>query len=68
VEAIRAEGLDRAYPGATDADFFLCVYYRRRELKPEAGCLPLAETARRMREDAGRGGGRLRRLVAAAAG
>jgi hypothetical protein len=68
VEAICAEGLDRAYPGATEADFFLCVYYRRRELKPEAGCLPLAEAARRMREDANGGGPRLRRLVAAAAG
>ena len=67
VEAIRAEGLHELHPGQTDADFFLCVYYRRRELYPEVGCVPLAETAKRMREDAQRGRGRLGRVFGAAA-
>jgi hypothetical protein len=67
VEAIRAEGLHELHPGHTDADFFLCVYYRRRELYPEAGCVPLQQTAHRMAEDARRGRGRLNRFFRAAA-
>jgi len=67
VEAIRAEGVNELHPGHTDADFFLCVYYRRRELYPEVGCVPLQETARRMAEDARRGRGRLNRFFRAAA-
>lgn len=67
VEAIRAEGLHEAFPGQTDADFFLCVYYRRRELYPEVGCVPLTDTARRMADDARRGRGRLNRFFRAAA-
>jgi hypothetical protein len=67
VEAIRAENLHEVHPGLNDADFFLCVYYRRRQLYPEVGCVPLSETARRMREDARRGRGRLDRFFRAAA-
>jgi hypothetical protein len=67
VEAIRAEGLHDVHPGHTDADFFLCVYYRRRELYPEVGCVPLQQTAQRMAEDARRGRGRLNRFFRAAA-
>jgi hypothetical protein len=67
VEAIRAEGLHELHPGHTDADFFLCVYYRRRELYPEVGCVPLSDTAKRMAEDARRGRGRLNRFFRAAA-
>jgi hypothetical protein len=67
VEAIRAEGLQELHPGQTDADFFLCVYYRRRELYPEVGCVPLTETARRIVDDAKRGRGRLNRFFRAAA-
>ena len=67
VEAIRAEGLHEAHPGHTDADFFLCVYYRRRELYPEVGCVPLSETARRIADDARRGRGRLNRFFRTAA-
>ena len=67
VEAIRAENLHDLHPGQTDADFFLCVYYRRRELYPEVGCVPLTETARRMAEDARRGHGRLGRMFRPAA-
>jgi hypothetical protein len=51
VEAIRREGLDRANPDATDADLFLRVYQRRRELLPECGCTPLGETARHVVEE-----------------
>jgi hypothetical protein len=67
VEAIRAEGLHEAHPGHTDADFFLCVYYRRRELYPEVGCVPLSETAKRIADDARRGSGRLNRFFRTAA-
>jgi hypothetical protein len=67
VEAIRAENLQELHPGAKDADFFLCVYYRRRELYPEVGCVPLAETAKQMREDARGGRGRLNRFFRASA-
>jgi hypothetical protein len=62
VEAIRSEKLE-AHPEHTDADFFLAVYYRRRELYPESGCIPLSETARRMAEDARAGRGRIKRLL-----
>jgi hypothetical protein len=46
VEAIRTEGLQRRFPDATDADLFLSVYRRRRQLFPDCGCAPLSETAR----------------------
>lgn len=67
IEAIRAEELAVVCPDATDADVFLCVYYRRRELYPEVGCASLTETARRMREDARNEGGRLYRFFSASA-
>jgi hypothetical protein len=51
VAAIRREGLDRAYPEATEADLFLCVWQRRRELMPEVGCSPLEQAARRIVEE-----------------
>lgn len=44
--AISAEGLDHAYPEATEADLFLGVYQRRRALFPDCGCPPLDQTAR----------------------
>lgn len=67
VEAIRAENLQELHPGATESDFFLCAYYRRRELYPEVGCVPLTETARRLAEDARGGRGRLGRMFRSAA-
>lgn len=45
VEAVRGEGLQRSFPDATDADLFLSVYQRRRQLFPDCGCPPLSETA-----------------------
>lgn len=48
VAAIRRQGLDRAYPEATEADLFLSVWQRRRELMPETGCRPLEEAARQV--------------------
>jgi hypothetical protein len=48
VAAIRREGLDRAYPEATDADLFLCVWERRRELMPDLGCQPLEQATRQV--------------------
>ncbi len=44
-DAIRAEELQRRFPDATDADLFLSVYQRRRQLFPDCGCPPLSETA-----------------------
>jgi len=35
----------------TDADRFLWVYQRRRELFPDCGCPPLEETARHLTEN-----------------
>ena len=40
VDAIRAENLHELHPGQTDADFFLCVYYRRREPLSRGGLRP----------------------------
>lgn len=51
VAAIRREGLDAACAKATDADRFLWVYQRRRELFPDCGCPPLEETARHLTEN-----------------
>ena len=48
IEAVRAEGLDDAYPDATEPELFLSVYHRRRDLFPDCGCPPLQETAGRM--------------------
>ena len=48
IEVIHAEGLDEAWPEATDPDRFLWIWERRRELMPEVGCRPLDETARRV--------------------
>ena len=45
VEATRREGLRDAFPDATEADLFLAIYQRRRELFPDCGCPPLEETA-----------------------
>lgn len=58
VEAVRAEGLDEAYPDATEPELFLSVYHRRRDLFPDCGCPPLQETVGRMRTE----GERRRRL------
>ena len=51
VEAIRAEGLGKLFPGETEAELFLTVYQRRRHLFPDCGCPPLQETAGRMRAE-----------------
>jgi hypothetical protein len=45
VEATRRDGLEGAFPDATEADLFLAIYQRRRELFPDCGCPPLEETA-----------------------
>ena len=49
--AIRREKLDRAYPEATEADLFLCVWQRRRELMPDVGCQPLEDATRQVAAD-----------------
>lgn len=54
VEAIRREGLGELAPGATEADLFLWVYQRQREMLPERGGLPYEEVARTVREERGR--------------
>jgi hypothetical protein len=46
--AIRSEGLDRLHPEATEADLFLCVWERRRELMPDVGCKPLEDATKRV--------------------
>lgn len=51
IEAIRREGLDQAYPEATEADLFLCVWERRRELMPDLGCQPLEQATQRIAEE-----------------
>ena len=51
VEATRREGLAEAFPGATEADLFLALYQRRRELFPDCGCPPLQETAPELLKD-----------------
>jgi hypothetical protein len=45
VAAIRREGLDSAYPQATEGDLFLLVWQRRREIMPDVGCRPLEDAA-----------------------
>jgi hypothetical protein len=63
VEAIRREGLDTASSGATESDLFLCLYQRRRDLSPDAGCRPLEDVARDWTADTDNGRRRtLRRL------
>lgn len=51
VQAIRKEGVRGLCPGATEADLFLWVYQRRRELFPERGGLDWEEAARTAREE-----------------
>jgi ParB-like nuclease domain len=60
LEAIERERLADAYPETTEADRFLCVSQRRRELLPEWGRDALDEAYRRVRDDAH---GSLRRSV-----
>lgn len=48
VEATRREGLQAAFPDATEADLFMAIYQRRRELFPDCGCPPLEEVAPRV--------------------
>jgi hypothetical protein len=60
LDVIGAEGLDEVCPEATDADRFLWVYERRRELVPELGCQELAEAARRATDELARSRRRLR--------
>ena len=51
VEAIHREGLDKLWPRATDADLFLWVGQRRRELFPERDALGIEEGVRAAREE-----------------
>ena len=51
VEAVRADGLLDVYPDATEADLFLHLYQRRRQLYPDCGCPPLEQTARQVVEE-----------------
>jgi hypothetical protein len=64
VAAIRQAGLDGMYPEATDADLFLYVWRRRRELMPDLGCRPLEEATLQLAE-AGRSRPRLSRRQSA---
>jgi hypothetical protein len=62
LEAFRREGLE---PQATEADLFLCVYERRRELLPDCACTTLEDAARRvLAADEERKRPRIRRLLA----
>lgn len=51
VEAIEREGLRELAPPATDADLFLWVGQRRRELFPERGGLGIEDSVRAAREE-----------------
>lgn len=51
VEAIHRERLDEVWPRATEADLFLWVTQRRRELFPERGGLGVDEAVRAAKED-----------------
>jgi hypothetical protein len=64
VAAIQREGLVRVYPDATEADLFLAVWQRRRELMPDIGCQPLEDATQRLAE-AGRTRPRLGTRLAA---
>jgi hypothetical protein len=61
VDAIRREGLRDLWPRATDADLFLWVGQRRRELFPERDDLGIEEGVRAARETGRDGEGRPRR-------
>jgi hypothetical protein len=61
VEVIRRERLHDLWPRATDADLFLWVGQRRRELFPERDDLGIEEGVRAARESGRDGGGRPRR-------
>jgi hypothetical protein len=64
LEAIRRDGLDRAFPDATEADLFLRLHRRRRDLFHDCGCPPLDATVRDAAAEAGASSRRgLRRLV-----
>jgi ParB-like nuclease family protein len=61
IEAIRAEGLTKVFPGSREEDLYLWVHQRRRQMLPESGlksfqddarCLKEAELSRRMRHRA----------------
>jgi hypothetical protein len=54
LEAIHAEGLNEHWPSATDADLFLWVGQRRRELFPERDDLGIVDGVRAAHEDAPR--------------
>jgi hypothetical protein len=51
VEAIHREGLDEIWPQATEADLFLWVSQRRREMFPERGGLGVEEAVRAAKEE-----------------
>ena len=64
VEAVRKDGLLELYPDATEADLFLHLYQRRRQLYPDCGCPPLEQTAREVAEERERRRGPLGRILA----
>jgi hypothetical protein len=51
VEAIREQGLDEAFPEATESDLFLWIWQRRRVLFPERGGMTIEEAVRATREE-----------------
>jgi hypothetical protein len=64
VEAIRRERLPAVASGATEADLFLCVYQRRRDLYAKRGGRSLEEVAHEWTAESGNGERRgLRRLL-----
>jgi hypothetical protein len=62
VEAIRREGLPEECPGATEADLFLGVEGRRRELFPERGDIGYADAAKAARKESDLGRPRRKRV------
>ena len=63
LETIRDERLAESCETATEADLFLIVYRRRRELVPDRGCTGLDAAARRVTEDWRKGRRLTRRLL-----
>ncbi len=66
LESFRREGL---VPQGTEADLFLCVHQRRRELLPHSNGIALEDAARHVLEDDGKraSSARMRRLLGRAA-
>jgi hypothetical protein len=63
IDVIHREHLDDVCPEVTDADRFLWVYQRRRELVPEHGRQPLGEAARKATDELARERRGIRRFI-----